>query len=226
MPLKFRRYIKTWKKFCPDYEIKLWNEENYDLNKTPFVKAAAEKGKWAFVTDYLRVDVLYRFGGIYFDTDVEVVKSFDGLLEYRAFAGFECSDYVNPGSAVGSEPENEIIKEIRDYYESLDFTDDVLKNNTGPMIHTKILMAHGMKNDRSEQDIEGFHVFPTEYFCPMNYSQIFDSLTENTHSIHHFSASWFSKKDRRIFLWNNFKTRLKHRIKRLLRYETGSGGRR
>lgn len=225
MPYKFRRYIKKWKKLSPDYEIKLWNENNYDIDKIPFVKTAAEKGKWAFVTDYIRIDVLYRFGGIYLDTDVEMIKPFDNLLKYKAFCGFECSDYVNFGSAVGAEPNNKIIKEMLDYYGALEFTDDVLKNNTSPIVQTKILMRHGLKNDRTEQnrteqEIEGFHVFPAEYFCPMNYSQILDSLTENTYSIHHFSASWFSKKERRAFLWNNFKTRLKHRIKKILKYKS------
>mgnify|MGYP001023740955 CR=1 FL=1 len=221
MPYKFRRYIKKWKKLSPDYEIKLWNEKNYDLNKVPFVKTAAEKGKWAFVTDYLRMDVLYRFGGIYLDTDVEMLKPFDNLLKLEAFCGFECSDYVNFGSAVGAEPNNKIIKEMLDYFEALDFTDDVLKNNTGPIVQTKILVKHGLKAEQNgtEQIVEGFHVFPQEYFCPMNYSQILEKFTENTYSIHHFAASWFSRKERRAFLWNNFKTRLKHKIKRILKYK-------
>lgn len=216
MPNKFKKYIKSWKKHCPDYEIKLWNEDNYDIDTIPFTQEAKKQGKWAFVSDYARFDILEKYGGIYLDTDVEVLKNFDNLLNYNAFAGFECSDYINFGSAVGAEPHNKIIQEMLAYIQNLTFSEKTIQTETGPIIQTKILIKHGLKTDRTEQDIEGFHIFPPEYFCPMNYSQILDNLTENTYSIHHFSATWFDKKERRRFLWNNRKARIKYAIKKIL----------
>lgn len=216
IPLKFKNYIKTWKKYCPDYEIKIWTENNYNINSNVFVSEAHKKQKWAFVTDYARVDIIDKYGGIYLDTDVELIKSIDPLLNYKGFAGFECSNHINFGLIFGAEPNNPIIKEIKDFYQDLNFTEDTLKNQTGPIIQTDILIKHGLKNDYTEQEIEGFHIFPTEYFCPMNYSQIFDNLTENTYSIHHFAATWLNKKDRFNFMYNNFKTRLKFKIKKII----------
>ena len=216
MPRTFRKYIKTWKKYCPDYEIKLWNEDNYNINAIPFMKEAVKQGKWAFVSDYARLDIIEKYGGIYLDTDVELLKNFDSLLNYKGFAGFECSDYVNFGIGFGAEKNNPIIKEIKDFYATATFNDDFVKNCTCPVIQTNILLKHGLKRDRTEQDIEGFHIFPPEYFCPMNYNQIYDNLTENTYSVHHFAASWFDKKERRKFLWNNRKAKIKYAIKKLL----------
>ncbi len=218
IPRRFKRYIKTWKKYCPDYEIKEWNETNYNTNQNLFIQEAAKAKKWAFVSDYLRFDVLEKYGGIYLDIDVELLKSFDPLLKYSGFCGFECSNYVNFGSAVGSEPHNPIIKEMKEYIQELHYSKETFKNETGPIIQTKIFMKHGMKNDQTEQEIEGFHIFPPEYFCPMNYSQIIDNLTKNTYSIHHFAATWFDKKELRKFKWNNFKTRIKFVLKKIFKY--------
>lgn len=217
MPLKFKRYIKTWKKHCPDFELKLWNEQNYDLNQNEFIKEAARQNKWAFVTDFVRLDVIEKYGGIYLDTDVELIKPLTPLLNHKAFAGFECYDYVNFGLIVGAEPHNEIIKEMVDYYKTLTFTEESLKTQTCPIIQTNILMKHGLTKDSTEQEIEGFHIYPPEYFCPMNYYQIMDNFTKNTYSIHHYAASWFNTKDRIKFKLGNFKRKTKHNIKMFIK---------
>ena len=218
VPLQFRRYIRSWKKFCPDYEIIEWNETNYDINKNEFMAEAARQEKWAFVSDYARLDIIEQYGGIYLDTDVELLKSFDNLLKYKGFAGFECNDYVSFGLGFGAEPSNNIVHEIKEFYDNAKFDEEFIKTNTCPIVQTRVLLKHGLVNDRTkEQDIEGFHIFPTEYFCPMNYNQIYDNLTKNTYSVHHFAASWFSKEERRNFLVGNFKTKIKYLIKKILR---------
>ena len=217
IPHKFKKYIKGWKRICPDYEIKFWTNDNYNINKCSFMSEAAKNNKWAFVTDYARIDVIEEYGGIYLDTDVELIKNLDPLLNYCGYAGFECSNFINFGLGFGAEPHNPILKEIKDFYKTAVFNKDFMKNNTSPMIQTKIFMKYGMKNDQTEQDIEGFHIFPPEYFCPMNYSQIIENLTENTYSIHHFAATWFDKKELLHFKWNNLKTKLKYIIKNVLK---------
>lgn len=217
MPNEFKKYIKSWKKFCPDYKLILWNESNYDLNKNSFVSEAAKRGKWAFVADYLRLDVLEEFGGIYLDTDVELVKKIDNFLNYEAFAGFECSEYVNFGSIVGAVPHNALINEMKQAYENFIFSDDTLHTHTIPIVSTGILQNHGFQKNETEQEVDGFHIFTRDYFCPMNYSGIYDAYTDNTHSIHHFAATWFDKKERRKFLMNRIIARLKYPIKKLFK---------
>lgn len=213
IPFRLKRFIKTWKKYCPDFEIKLWNEDNYDINKIPFLVEAYKRKKWAFVSDYARVDILDQFGGIYLDTDVELVKALEPLLKFQAFAGFECSGYVAFGLGFGAERGHPIVKEIKDFYQNSVFNEEFMKNNTCPVIQTRVLEKYGLIRNDAEQDVAGFHVFPHDYFCPMNYNQILDSYTDNTISIHHFDASWFNKKDHFLFKFNNLIAKIKHVIK-------------
>ena len=218
MPKKFKKYISSWHKFCPDYEIKLWNEDNYDVNKNSFISEAYKQKKWAFVTDYVRVDVVEQFGGIYLDTDVELLKPLDSLLCYKGFAGFECSDYVNFGLGYGAEPHNPFVKVIRDFYHNLEFNEDTTKQYTGPIIQTNILSKSGLNINRYiEQEIDGFHIFPTEYFCPMNYNQIYDFLTDKTYSVHHFSATWLDKQEYKKFKRNSRRIRRIYYVKKTIK---------
>ncbi len=193
---KETKCIESWKKYCPDYEIKEWNESNVDLNIMPFVKEAYEAKKYAFVSDVLRLGVLYNEGGIYFDTDVELVRNFDDLLDNAGFIGFENNSFVNTGQGVGAEKGNPIIKEMFDYYKGVNFLNkDGSLNPLGcPIVNTKILTDRGLVLNGEKQNINGFVVFPADYFNPYN-----DSLgklykTENTYSIHWYSKSWMSKK--------------------------------
>lgn len=217
IPHKFQKFIKGWKKKCPDYEIILWNENNYDLSVNKYVKEAAKCQKWAFVSDFARIDLIERFGGIYLDTDVELLKNFDDLLDNEGFCGFECSDYINFGLGFGAVEHNPLLIEIKNYYETLTFKPNFEENETCPQIQTKFFKKHGLIQNRENQEIEHFKIFSTEYFCPKNYNSIYDNLTENSYSIHHFYASWFSKSERKEFIINNLKCKIKYKIKRLIK---------
>ncbi len=184
--------IETWKKYCPDYEIKEWNETNYDFSKHPYMKGALESKKWGFVPDYARLDIVYQFGGIYLDTDVEVLKSFDDLLKLPGFAGMEVVGRVNLGQGFGAEPKNETILKMRDAYDSIKFINDndFLSKHASPVYQTKSLLKMGMKSINRKQKVGKLFIFPTEYFCPKNIDTGEIKVTSSTYSIHHFDGSW------------------------------------
>ncbi len=192
---KERKCIESWKKFCPDYSIKEWNESNTDMDMIPFVKSAFEQKKYAFASDVIRLQILYDYGGIYFDTDVEAVKNFDDLLNCRGFIGFENNDYVNTGQCVAAEKGNPFIKEMLDYYKALD-SDDETKDFIGcPIVNTEILKNHGLRLNGEKQCIEGFNIYPKDYFNPYDDPTGRLNVTDNTYSIHWYSKSWMSKKE-------------------------------
>lgn len=188
--------IESWKKFCPDYEIIEWNETNVDLDMMPFVKEAYNAKKYAFVSDVVRLWVLINHGGIYFDTDVEVIKPFDCFLNHKGFIGFENSDYLNTGQCVGAEKGNEIIREMFEYYKDIHFfNEDGSYNLLGcPKVNTEILSKHNLIKNDQYQEIEGFAIYPAEYFNPYDDPTGRLNITENTHSIHWYSKSWLDKK--------------------------------
>lgn len=186
-----QKCIASWKKYCPDYDIVRWSEDNYDVTKHPYMKEAYEAGKWAFVTDYARLDILYEYGGLYFDTDVELIKNFDPLLEDKAFVGREDGDRVNTGQAIGAEKGLEIIRELRDVYNGEFFKTDKGYNTTTCVDYTSdYLVKKGLKNENSKQIIDDLTIYPKEYFCPIDVGYTKPKITDNTYSIHHFAASW------------------------------------
>lgn len=188
--------IESWKKFCPDYEIIEWNESNVDLDMMPFVREAYDAKKYAFVSDVVRLWAIISNGGIYFDTDVEVIKPFDDFLKYEGFIGFENKDFLNTGQCVGAEANSQIIKEMFDYYKNLHFlNNDSSHNLVGcPKVNTEILVNHGLKKNGKFQIIDDFAVFPMDYFNPYDDPTGRLNITENTHSIHWYSKSWLDKK--------------------------------
>ena len=195
-PKSVEKCIKSWKKYCPDYQIIEWNEDNYDVTKIPYMKAAYEAKKWGFATDYARLDIIYNHGGIYVDTDVELLKSYDSLLEYAGFAGFETEKYVASGLGIGAEKGNLIIQKLLENYEALDPVqkDGSLKFLTCPRVDTDVLVELGLKKDGTMQMIGGnFCVLPTEYLCPKDFGDGLIRKTKNTISIHHYDSSWFSE---------------------------------
>ena len=214
LPESAKKCIKSWKKYCPDYEIIEWNETNYDFSKIPYMKEAYEAIKWGFVPDYARLDIIYTHGGIYMDTDVEMVRSFDPLLELPGFAGFQDERYVALGLGFGAEPGNPVIKALKDSYENIHFlkedgTPDLTPSprlNTDTLVETCGLAANG-----TYQETDGMTVFPTEYFCPKSFSDGVIRKTKNTYSIHHFDASWFSDETKQKLLesWAHKQKRLK-----------------
>lgn len=190
--------LKSWKKYCSDYEIKRWDESNYDFNSHQYTREAYAYRKYAFVTDYLRLEVLYKYGGIFFDTDVEVLKSYDPLLTCVGFTGFEHGECENEpvnvgiGVGVGSEARNPIIKAMLEDYADRTFiyADGRLDLTPCPAFQTAVLKRFGLILENRQQDMGNMIVFPTEYFCPKNYYTAETKITSNTYSIHHYSASW------------------------------------
>ncbi len=195
---KDKKYIEGWSRACPGFEIIRWDESNYDINKNRFMKEAANAGKWSFVSDFARLDILYEHGGIYFDTDVEIIKDFSDLLKYEGFIGFENDEKVNDGQGFGFRPGHPILQEMMKAYENEKFIkeDGTLNIKESPLYRTECLVKHGLKLNGERQNIEGIEIFPKDYFCPKDFYTRRVKLTDNTHSIHHFHESWHSKKAR------------------------------
>ena len=189
--------IESWKKYLPDYEIKEWNEDNFDLDMFPYVREAYDNKKYAFVTDVVRLYVLYNYGGIYMDTDVEVVKPLDSFLHYHAFSGFENEINV-PTGIMASEMGGRWAKENLEYYNGRHFVkeDGSLDLTTNVSTITNYMIAKGLKQNNSLQDFPGLIIlFPKDYFCPKSYVDGRIYLTSNTVTIHHFAGSWKSSKE-------------------------------
>ena len=194
-----QKCIKSWEKYCPDYEIIEWNEDNFDINCNIFVKQAYEYKKWAFVSDYARLWALYNYGGIYLDTDVEIIKPIDIFLKHKAFSGFESSKTV-PTGIIASEKGQVIIKLWLDWYNDRKFIVD------GEMLHepnvkfmTETLIDKGLVLDNTYQEIEGFALYPQTYFCPINVDKRKNCKSKNTYAIHHFTSSWRTKTEMKKF---------------------------
>lgn len=202
LPASAKKCINSWRKYFPDYEIKEWNESNYDVNKIPYTQQAYAAEKYAFVSDFARFDILYHEGGIYFDTDVEVIRSFDDILERGAFMGCEIDANekegigVNPGLGIGVNPGLRIYKALIEYYENMSFLNqDGSLNTTTVVFHTtEVLKKYGLKEIEGIQCIEGIYIYPKDYFCPYDYRNGILSKTVNTHSIHWNSMTWASKR--------------------------------
>lgn len=191
-PKLAQKCIASWKKYCPDYEIIEWNEDNFDVNLNPYTKMCYEQKKYAFLTDYLRLLIIKQYGGIYFDTDVEVVRSFNELLEYEAFFGFETDQYVNTGEGFGAVAGNPIVKQMIKEYESL------LDGRHGmigcPHLNTDALLKFGLKQNGQTQLIGDAIVFASDYFNPYDDPKGVLRKTVNTYSIHWYGKSWMDKK--------------------------------
>lgn len=199
LPESAKRYMETWKKFCPDYEIKRWDETKFDVNSVPFVAEAYAAKKWAFVSDYVRAYALYHEGGLYVDTDVEFVRGIDDLTG-TSFLGFELPDVVNPGIILyAAARKEEFFGEILHRYEKVRFTVEQMYEITSPIIYTRLLEEKGLRLDNTLQQLIGITIYPMEYFQPLGLAWNKLQLTENTRSIHHYDASWFSKGDRIFF---------------------------
>ena len=191
MPSEFQKYIDGWKRLCPDYEIKCWNENNYDVTKNAYMKKAYEERMWGFVPDYARKDIIYEYGGIYLDTDVELIKKPDGLLYQDGFCGWE-EGFVNFGLGFGARPRLPIIKELRDLYEDIEFVKQK-KMKTGPEYETELLEKHGLKLDGSYQIVEGLTVYPMEVLSGTNVYNGVPYITKNTVSVHHYAGTWIDE---------------------------------
>lgn len=191
--------IASWKKYCPDYQFMCWGNDNYDYHKNEYMEQAALADKWSFVTDFVRLDVLYQYGGFYYDTDVEMIRSIEELRDTSAFIGFEQKDRVNDGQGIGSIPGNPLIKEMLDMYEHISFyqKDGSYNLVECPQYRTKCLQQHGLKLDGRKQIIEDMIIYPKDYFCPKDFQTGKIRITKNTYSIHHFRGSWHTEDELR-----------------------------
>lgn len=190
--------IDSWKKYLPDYELKEWNEDNFDINSVKYTTEAYKEKKWAYVTDYVRLYVLYHEGGIYMDTDVEVIKNLDCFLVHSAFSGFEDINLI-PTGIMAAEKNNDWIKELLEYYHGKSFYTSAGEVELIPNTQTITNMSkkYGLiLNGKYQVLINDVHIYPKEYFCPKEYASNKILLSENTYCIHHFNGSWLDKKTR------------------------------
>ena len=192
MPEIAMNCIASWHKFMPDYGYKLWNEDNFDINSVPYVKEAYEARKFAFVTDYIRLYALYTEGGIYMDTDVEVLKPYDDLLQLEAFTGYEGSKFKPPVTGtMASVAGGEWVKEQLDSYQNAHFvkSDGSLDLTTNTQRISAVMRKNGFVQDGKYHVYKDLHVFPADYFCPKQTTGEF-LLTDNTYCDHHFMGTW------------------------------------
>lgn len=198
MPELAVKCIESWKKYLPEYEIKEWNEDNFDLNLYFYVREAYDNRRFAFVTDVVRLYALYNEGGVYMDTDVEVLKPLDKFLGHHAFSGFE--DLTNiPTGIMGAEKGSRWAKENLDYYKDRHFIvngkPDATTNVTTITNH---LDKYGLKHNNTFQEFEDLiTIYPKDVFCPKSYEDGEIHITSNTHTIHHFAGSWLDKTQQR-----------------------------
>ena len=195
LPPLAKKCLDSWKKFCPDYEIKEWNEDNFNLDSYPYAREAYDKRKFAFVTDVVRLYALYHEGGIYMDTDVEVLKPLDRFLSHHAFSGFE-NDQSVPTGIMASEKGGRWAKENLVYYEGRHFLkeDGSMDFTTNVTTITNYMLPLGLKQDNTFQDFPGLiTLYPKDYFCPKSYVDGKINLTSNTYTVHHFAGSWVPK---------------------------------
>ena len=213
LPELAQKCIASWKKYLPDYEIKEWNEDNFDVNIIPYTAEAYAQKKYAFVSDYARFWILYKYGGLYFDTDVEVIRPLDDIIARGPFMGCEtdaekgATQSVAPGLGLGVTPGLGLVKKMLDYYEGKHFINEANMRDQITVVHiaTKVLFDCGMKAETGLQQVEDMWIYPAEYFCPINVITGRMHITENTRTIHHYAATWV-----------NHKFSLKEWLKRLL----------
>lgn len=193
-PKLAQKCIASWHKYCPDYEIIEWNEDNFDVSMNPYTEMCYAQKRYAFLTDYVRLLVVEEHGGIYFDTDVEVLKSFDDVIQNDAFFGFENRDYTNTGVGFGAKAHHSIVKQMLTEYENL------LDGKHGtigcPILNTRAMDRFGLVHDGRLQRLGDAVVYPAEWFNPRNSITGKVAITANTYSIHWYSMSWLPKKTR------------------------------
>lgn len=195
LPETAKKYMNTWKKYCPDYEIIEWNEKNFDITQNQYCQEAYKAKKWAFVSDYARLKVLYEYGGIYMDTDIEVIKPLDDLLKYNCFAGFEDENRIQTG-IFGAEIKNEFIKILLNDYQNRHF---ICGKNKYDLSTNVQFITQKLKDNYNIQLNNIYQIFgnnyvllPFDYLCCKNYLTEKICITKNSYTIHHFDGSWLN----------------------------------
>lgn len=187
-PQLAKKCIASWKKYCPDFEFKEWNEDNYDVNAHPYTKFCCDNKKWAFLSDYVRLDVVERFGGIYLDTDVEVIRPLTELLSYSAFYGFENERYVATGLGFGAEAGHLTVAALKGEYDKAAADSQICLTGC-PTLNTNALLSFGLVQNGCRQSVAEAEILPAEFFNPYEDSTGRLNVTENTFSIHWYAKS-------------------------------------
>lgn len=210
LPESAQKCIASWRKYLPDYEIIEWNEDNFDVNSIPYTAEAYEAKKYAFVSDYARFKILYEHGGLYFDTDVEVIRPMDDIIAAGPFMGFEINPNparpfgaVNPGLGLAAEKEMPIYKSILEYYHNLHFIlPDGTHNISDAVVNitTRELIKAGLKDESGIQKVAGLTIYPSDYFNPYDGIKGKLNKTPNTYSIHWYTQSWMKQSKFRKFI--------------------------
>lgn len=209
LPKLALKCIESWKKYLPDYQIKEWNEDNFDVNMIPYTRQAYAAKKYAFVSDYARFYILYQYGGLYFDTDVEVIEPIDDIIAKGPFMGCETDanlsaeagsntiPTVAPGLGLCCNAGHSLYKELLDLYNKLQFMDSDGNPNLKTIVEytTGLLSQYGLKNTNDIQKCGGIWIYPKEWFCPMSPAGDMN-LTDNSRLIHHYAGSWLSPKSK------------------------------
>ncbi len=206
IPNQFLKYMESWKKFCPDYEIVRWDESNYDYDKINYTKQAYKEGKWAFVSDYVRLDVVHTYGGIYLDVDVEIMRNLDNLLANQMFCGFEKGNCINTGLGFGAIKGFEPLKSMREMYNTIDFinSDGSLNLTACTKYQTDFLIAKGLKRDGKQQLLEGITIYPRTVLAPFDFCGVSNQFSNMTFTVHHYAATWFeTNKGKKSLLQRN-----------------------
>lgn len=190
-----KKCIRSWKKLCPDYTLIEWNERNFDISQTcAYVQEAYSRQKWAFVSDYVRMWVLYKYGGVYLDTDVELIKPLDNLLDQPAFFGYQDERLINTGLGCGSEKGNPVVRCILEDYEKIHFIDETGEMDLMPCTvrNTRVFTAMFGQIEKNNHIVylPNAVLYPKEYFSPIDCKTLEIEVTDNTYSIHWFAASW------------------------------------
>ena len=211
-PVLAQKCIDSWRKFCPDFEIREWNEDNCDYLAMPFMMEAYAAKKYAFVSDVMRLIVLEQYGGVYFDTDVELVRDIAPLMDDEGFIGFENDQYVNSGQGIAAMPHHPVVQAMIEAYRKLHFTSvDATINAVGcPHLNTDVMERYGLVRNGKEQRVAGIHVYPAEFFNPLDSVTGKLTKTENTYSIHWYSMSWLPKSVR-------IKSRMGRMVRRIMK---------
>lgn len=218
-----KKCIQSWREKFPNYEIKEWNESNFDVTQNIYMKEAYECKKWAFVSDYARLQIIYTYGGIYFDTDVEVIKNFEPLIKENGYLCFEnltneeFGQQVGTGLGFAAEAKNKVIGKMLEEYEGIHFiTNGEMDLTPCPVRNTEALRKMGLITDGRMQKIENIIVYPFEYFCGYDIANSYLVNSQNTYTIHHYSATWKAKMG--LIEWIKYKIVVKV-IQKLIGYE-------
>ena len=220
LPELAKNCIASWKKYMPDAEIIEWNEKNFDIHSNKYIEEAYKEKKWAFVSDYARIKILYEHGGIYFDTDVKMIRPIYDIMSKGSFLAMELpTGSISMGLGFGTEKNNPFLGDLLSYYENTSFNPSKLTTIV-QIVSEYFYKDKSYKQDNVIQKCKGFIIYPTEFFCPYNYETGIMNITKNTRCIHLYDGSWLDGQDaaikirRSYIMWGykNFLTKIIHKI--------------